>query len=61
MTLTSTPRQVCESVDLLGTATSATDPLIHADWLTPDLHITAALVVGVVLLDATTHGRGPNP
>jgi ornithine cyclodeaminase/alanine dehydrogenase-like protein (mu-crystallin family) len=41
VTLSDTPRQACEDVDVLVTATSSTEPLVDAAWLTPGLHITA--------------------
>lgn len=41
VTVSDTLRQVCEGADLLVTATSSTEPLVDATWLTPGLHITA--------------------
>jgi ornithine cyclodeaminase len=34
-------RDVCESADVLITATSSAEPLIDASWLKPGMHITA--------------------
>lgn len=34
-------RPACSGADLIVTATSSTEPLVQADWLTPGTHITA--------------------
>jgi ornithine cyclodeaminase len=41
VTVSDAPRQACEDVDVLVTATSSTEPLVDAEWLKPGLHITA--------------------
>lgn len=35
------PRAACSGVDLLVTATASTEPLVHGEWLTPGVHVTA--------------------
>ncbi|MET7989078.1 ornithine cyclodeaminase family protein [Streptomyces sp. NPDC005281] len=35
------PRAACEGVDVLVTATSSTEPLVHAGWLAPGTHVNA--------------------
>lgn len=35
------PRAACEGADVLVTATSSTEPLVHAAWLAPGTHVNA--------------------